>query len=199
MEKYVITINRQFGSLGRPIAKEMAEMLKIEYYDRDIVDKTAQEMKLPVSVVSDNEESAKNRFFSMKFPMGTGTNIVQDRLFDAQQKIILNLADKNSCIIVGRCSDYILRNEKRHISIYIYAPYEQRLKNCIETLGMDERTARKMINEVDRARDSYHIHYAKYFPNDLEHVNVMLDSSLLGITGSASSLVEIVKHKFGLI
>lgn len=199
MEKYVITINRQFGSLGRPIAKEMAEMLKIEYYDRDIVDKTAQEMKLPVSVVSDNEESAKNRFFSMKFPMGTGTNIVQDRLFDAQQKIILNLADKNSCIIVGRCSDYILRNEKRHISIYIYASYEQRLKNCIETLGMDERTARKMINEVDRARDSYHIHYAKYFPNDLEHVNVMLDSSLLGITGSASSLVEIVKHKFGLI
>lgn len=198
MEKYVVTINRQFGSMGRSIAKEMSEILHIEYYDRDIVDETAKKMNLSVSEISGHEEVAKNRFFNMKFPLGTGTTMKQDEVFDAQRKIINRLADRESCIIVGRCSDYILREHKRHINIFIYAPYEERLKNSIESLGMDEKTARKMINEVDRARDSYHMHYAKYFPNDMQHADIMLNSSLLGVTGSAISLAQIVKHKFGI-
>lgn len=193
MDKYVVAINRQFGSMGRQIAREMSELLDIGYYDRDIVEQSAKKMNMPVSVVSDTEEMARNRFFNMKFPLGTGTTVVQDQLFEVQQNIILNIVDRESCIIVGRCSDYILRNHKRHISIFIYASYEQRLKNCIEILNMDERTARKMINEVDRARDSYHMHYAKCIPNDVQYTNIMLDSGLFGVTGSAKSLVEIVK------
>ena len=121
MKKFIITITRQFGSLGRPIAKELAELLHVEYYDRDIVETTAKRMNQRVSVISDAEEAAKSSFFKMRFPLGTEESRIQDEIFDVQQKIITELADKESCIIVGRCSDYVLRNYKNVIHIYIYA------------------------------------------------------------------------------
>lgn len=73
MDKYIVTITRQFGSMGRPIARRMSEILGIEYYDRDIVDATAKKMNLPVSTVSDEEETAKNEFFNFFFPLGIGS------------------------------------------------------------------------------------------------------------------------------
>ena len=118
---YVVTITRQFGSLGRPIAHQLSEKLGIEYYDRDIVETTAKRMNQRVSVISDAEEAAKSSFFKMRFPLGTEESRIQDEIFDVQQKIITELADKESCIIVGRCSDYVLRNYKNVIHIYIYA------------------------------------------------------------------------------
>ncbi|MGN0161939.1 MAG: AAA family ATPase [Lachnospiraceae bacterium] len=198
MEKYVVTITRQFGSLGRPIAKELSHLLNIEYYDRDIVDKTAKNVNLPVSVVSDAEEAAKSSFFSMKFPLGLGTTGMQEQIFQTQRKIILDLASKESCIIVGRCSDFILKDHPNHISVYIHAPYEDRLRNCIENLKMDENEAKKMIHEVDAARDSYHMHYAKYLPSDYKHKDLIINSSLLGVEGTAKYLAQLVLEKFAL-
>ena len=98
---YVVTITRQFGSLGRPIAHQLSEKLGIEYYDRDIVETTAKRMNQRVSVISDAEEAAKSSFFKMRFPLGTEESRIQDEIFDVQQKIITELADKESCIIVG--------------------------------------------------------------------------------------------------
>ena len=90
--RYVITITRQFGSMGRPIAKRMAEMLGIEYYDRDLVDQAAEKLNLPVSVINEVEEKAnslaKNPFFRMASPLGSGTTATQDKIFEAQQNII---------------------------------------------------------------------------------------------------------------
>ena len=111
MEKYVVTITRQFGSLGRPIAKRLSEILQIEYYDRDIVEKTAERMNLPVSVISDQEERSSG-FFRMLFPLGTEAEEKQRRLFQVQSEIISRLAEKGSCIIVGRCADYVLAEER---------------------------------------------------------------------------------------
>ena len=108
---YSVTITRQFGSLGRPIAKCLSEMLEIEYYDRDIVEATAKKMGLPVSLISDAEESAKSAFFQMGYPLGMGTTDTQNEIFNEQVKIIKDIADKESCIIVGRCSDYILQDK----------------------------------------------------------------------------------------
>lgn len=195
MQKYVVTINRQFGSLGRPIARKMSEILNIEYYDRDIVDVVAKEMNLPVSVVSDAEETAKSDFFHMKFPLGNGTTVTQDAIFDAQKKIITNLADKENCIIVGRCSEYILKTHPRKISIFIYAPYEQRLKNCIENLHMTKDTAQKMITDVDKARDAYHMRFTRYLPSSINANDIMINSSFLGIDGTAEYLADYVKQK----
>lgn len=174
-EKYTITIARQFGSLGRPIAEKM---------------------KLPVSVIRDEEESAKTKYFAMKFPMGTGTTIIQEEIFRAQKKVIRELAEKESCIIVGRCADYILRDRKNCLNIFIYAPYEARIKNCTDILHMDYEDAKKTIEDVDKARDAYHKAFAGYLPQDINHSNLLVDSSVLGVAGTADLLVYYVKKVF---
>ena len=123
MAKYYVTIARQFGSLGRPIARELSEMLGIEYYDRDIVEAASQELKLPVSVIhSEEEKSVKSNFLNMLFPLGTDSIDQQDKIFEAQKKIIRDFAEKDSAIFVGRCADYILRDYPNVLNIYIYAP-----------------------------------------------------------------------------
>ena len=94
MNNYTITITREFGSMGRPIARRMSEILGIEYYDRDIVDKTAKKLNQPVSTISDQEEAAKSNFFNMKFPLGNGTTAMQDEIFMTQSKIINELSEK---------------------------------------------------------------------------------------------------------
>ena len=200
MDKYVVTITRQFGSLGRPIAKRMSELLGIEYYDRDIVDQAAQKLKLPVSVINQEEEKATkqtvNPFSRMQFPLRRGTNATQDKIFEAQENIIKFLAEKDNCIIVGRCSDFILSEVERGMHIYIYASYEARLKHCIEDLHMEEAEARRMMKCVDEARDSYHMQYAGYLPDDKRHKDILIDSSLFGVEGTAQFLAEAVKRKF---
>lgn len=201
MEKYVVTITRQFGSLGRPIARKMSELLGVEYYDRDIVDQAAQKLKLPVSLVNEQEEKAvkqvKNPFSRMMFPLGKGTSNTQDEIFEAQENIIKFLAERESCIIVGRCSDFILSDVKNAIHIYIYASYEARLKHCIEDLHMEESEARSMMKSVDEARNSYHMQYAGYLPDDRRHKDILIDSSLFGVDGTAEFLAEAVQKKFG--
>jgi len=195
-EKFVVTITRQFGSLGRPIARMVSENLGIEYYDRDIVEMTSKDLNLPVSAVSDVEESAKSAFFNMNYPLGMGTTSIQDSVFAVQKKIIVDLAERESCIIVGRCADHILEDYKNIIHIFIYAPYEARLKNCVERLNMRPDEAKKMIASVDKARESYHRHYCGYVMSDKEHKHIMIDSSLLGVEGTCDILTEIIRKRF---
>lgn len=194
--RFAVTITREFGSMGRPIAKKAAAILGIECYDRDIVEETAQKMNLPLSVVSKEEESAKTAFFNMKYPLGMGTSEMQDNIFITQQKIINQLVEKESCFIVGRCSDYILKNMENAFHVYIYASFEDKLRNCVELLGMKEEEARKMIVDVDKARASYHKHYAGYGINDIHYKNLMIDSSLIGVDGTAELLADIVRRKY---
>ena len=201
-KKYVITITRQFGSLGRPIAKLMAKELGIEYYDRDIVDEAAKQLKLPASVIDEEEESAKktfkNPFSRMVFPLGGGTSNTQDDIFEAQQNIIRFLAEKNSCIIVGRCSDFMLSEMENVINIFIYALQPDRVDNCVKSMGLEINEAKKMIVAVDEARDSYHMNYAGYLPGDRDHSDILINSSLLGVEGTAQYLAELIKRKFEL-
>ncbi len=198
MAQYTVTITRQFGSLGRPIAKKLAEMLNIEYYDRDIVEETAKNLGLPISVISSEEEEAKTLFFNMMYPLGMDTSGRQDQIFEEQAKIIRSFSEKSSAIIVGRCSDYILRNHKNCIHVFVYASYEARLRNCVDFLRMDAEHAKKMIAKVDKARNSYHKSYAGYLPYDYEHKDIMIDSSMFGIEGTSKVLAEIIRERFHL-
>ena len=197
-ESYVVTIARQFGSMGRPIAKKVSEKLGIEFYDRDIVDWTAKSLNLPVSTVSNEEESAKSAFLNMRYPLGMGTTAMQDSIFATQRDLIVELADKGPCVFVGRCADYVLRDRKNIVNVFIYATYEARLHNCVERLNMKPAEAKKMIQAVDRARESYHKHYCGYSMSDREHKHMLLDSSLLGVEGTCDLLVDVVKRKFSL-
>ena len=123
---------------------------------------------------------------------------MQHDVFNTQREIILNIADKGSCIIVGRCADYILESAKNHLRVYIYASYDQRLKNCVETLKMTEESAKRMIREVDKARDAYHRHYAGYAPADVNYKDILIDSGMLGVEGTAQYLAELVRKRFGI-
>lgn len=198
MEKYVITITRQFGSLGRPIAARLSEILNIEYYDREIVERTARQMGETVAVIGEEEERAKKGFAWMKIPFGFSTTDKQDEIFQKEQKIIEQFAAKQSCIVVGRCSDYVLREYENAIHIYIYAPFEARLKNCVETLKMEKQEAKRTIQAVDKMRDIYHKTYAGFLPSDIEYKNLMIDSSLLGVEGTAEYIARLVRKKFGM-
>ena len=156
MKHYVITISRQFAAMGRSVAQEMSRELGINFYDRDIVEATAARMGLPVSEISYTEDNHSSSYFKSLYPLGTGLLSVQDELFQTQKNIIRDLAEKESCIIVGRCADVVLADRTDVLNIRVFAPYEDRLKNCTQKLGMDERTARKMIDRIDRSREQYH-------------------------------------------
>lgn len=198
MEKqYIITIVREFGSMGRPIARRLSELLGIEFYDRDIVEETARKMNLPVSVISINEENQGSAYSRMRFPLGKSSREKQDEIFRVQSEIIRSLAKRESCVIVGRCSDYIFRDFENRLSICVYAPFEKRIENCVSSLGMDEETAMQMTVEVDKARRKYHKRYANYSPEDIKNKNLLIDSSFFGIEGTARLIAEIAKSKFG--
>ena len=198
MEHYAITINRQFGSLGRPIAQKLANLLSIEFYDRDIVDNACKSTGFSVKEVSDLEENAKTDYLYMRVPLGKVTTTRQNYIFDVQKKFIKKTAEQEDCIIVGRCAEHILEDKERLLRIYIYAPYEQRLKNCTDILKLDHDTALKMIDSVDKARNVYHRKYTGYLPSDMDHVDLMVNSALLGVDGTAEMIAHIAKQKFHL-
>lgn len=198
MDNYVITITRQFGSLGRPIAKKIAENLGIDFYDRDLVEATAKKMSLPISTVSKEEERVSGAFFNMRYPLGMKSREFQDNIYKIQRNIILSMVEEKSCIIVGRCSDAILENYKNALHIYIYAPFEQRLLNCTNTLGMEKSEAVKMITEVDKARVTYHKKYAKFLPDDIEHKDLLINSSILGAEKTAEVITQVIRERFSV-
>ncbi len=193
-----MTIARQFGSLGRPIARQVSETLGVEYYDRDIVELTSERLGLPVATISDAEERARSTFFTMSEPLGSGTTVVQDAIFNAQRRIILELADRGPCIIVGRCADHVLEDRAEVMKVFVYAPYATRLHNCVEHLHLKVSEARELIAAVDKARESYHRHYTGHSMSSKDFKHLMLDSSLLGVDGTGEALVFMIRRRFGL-
>lgn len=195
MKKYVITITRQFGSMGRTIAQKLSEKLNIEFYDRDIVEMTARKTGMAVSTISYLEETA-SRYSFKKFPLGDDDSDKQSEIFQVQKQIILDKADAGNCIIVGRCSDAILADFPNHLHIYIYAPYEKRLENCINYLGMTQEEASKMIRDVDKARAAYHKRYAGFLPDDIQHKDLMINSSYMSFDETADFLAGFIQKRF---
>ncbi|MDD3238773.1 MAG: cytidylate kinase-like family protein [Lachnospira sp.] len=197
-ENYVITISRQFASMGRSIAQQTSQMLGIDFLDRDIVEATASRMGYPVSVISDEEENAKSTFFKRRFPLGSGMASIKDEIFAVQSSIIRDFAAKGPCIIVGRCADSVLRDYNNHLNVYVYAPYEARKKNCTEKLFMDEKTAVRSIQEIDTARENYQRKYCPEIKSIFDEKDIMIDSSAFGVEGTAKILVGIARKKFEL-
>ena len=193
MGNYVVTISRQFASFGRSIAQKMSEELEIEFYDRDIVEATAKRMGQPIPVISNEEENSNSMFFRRKYPLGMGVANMQDEIFNVQANIIRDIAKRESCIIVGRCAGSVLKDYEKVLNIYIYAPYECRLKNCTDVLQMDPKVAKKMIKEIDKARENYRYHYCPEVDNVYDGYDIMIDSSRFGAEKSAKILTGIVK------
>ena len=191
MKPYVITLSRQFASMGRAIAQSMSAELGINFYDRDIVEETAKRLGLSVSYVSKVEETGASFFTNLRYPLGIGLISTQKETFEIQSNIIRDLAQRESCIIVGRCADSVLRDHPRCLNIYVYAPYEIRLANCIREYGMEVSAAKRAIAEVDRARQ-----FSEDVRSVLDHRHVMIDSSRFGVEKTAKILSGIARQVF---
>ena len=119
------------------------------------------------------------------------------RQYDTDKKRYFRLSENETCVIVGRCSDFVLLDRENSMHIYIYAPYQDRLKNSIEALKLSKDAAKKMIRDVDAARDNYQMHYAGYHPYDIRYKDILVNSSLYGVEGTADFLADAVKRRFG--
>lgn len=198
-DKYVITVSREFGSLGRLIAEKTAAALEIEYYDRDLVEFAAREMNVDADAVGVHDEKIYSRFEKMVYPMGADSSPVdQERLFEIQKSIILDLAaNKSPCIIVGRCSDYILRDMPNIMNVFIYSSYDKRIENCINEFRMTFKEAEKMIAKVDKARNTYHRFYTDHSLSDRTGKDLLIDSGIFGVDGSVQIIKKAVECRFG--
>ena len=119
------------------------------------------------------------------------------KVFLAQFDAIKKIAANEPCVIVGRCADYILEDIPNHLNVFVYAPEEARLKNCVENLQMDPQTAKKMMRDVDAARNRYHKAYIPGWQSVFDHKDIMIDSSRFGIDGTAKILADIVRNQWG--
>ena len=196
MSDYVVTISRQFASMGRTIGLLMAENLGIELYDRDIVKEAARRMAMSKDEISHYDEApGKDSFFFRRNKLfDFSVYSMHDNVFETQKNIILDFANKGSCIIVGRCADYILKDKKNVLNIEIYAPFEQRIINCINELYMTEAEAIERIKKVDECRKAYKNKYCKNMDSVFGLSHIMIDSSRFGIEKTVQLLTEIVKN-----
>lgn len=180
--------------MGRTIAQVLSGRLGCTFYDRDIVEQTARRMGLPVSMISDTEEAAHNLFYRRIYPLGMGVKSMQDEIFQIQKNIIQDLASRESCIVVGRCADYVLKDFPNVLNVHIFASVEHRLKNCVEKLEMDPEDARRTIERVDRARARYHRLYGG--GDTFTNSHIMLNSGQFGVAGTVDLLEHIVRSVF---
>ncbi len=196
MKPFAITITRQFGSLGREIGKQLAERLHCSYYDRNVIEQEAakQDESLAPLVALKQVEG----YYKMAYPLGIGSSLKQDKMFQAQSEVLLSHAEKENCVIVGRCADYVLRHQERLLRCYIYAPDENRIANSISSLNITMAEYQPLIDEVDKARAAYYQKYTGYPVDNLELRDLMINSACLGLEGTVDFLVSFAIKKFGL-
>ena len=191
MDKYVITLSRQFASMGRTIAEYMSEELGIEFHDRDIVEMAAKRMGVTVAEIGEKEETPGGVFGKARYPLGIVS--MTREIFEVESSIIRDFALSGSCIIVGRCADYVLRDIPECLNIYVYASQQQRLKNCVELLEMKEADAKRLLPQVDKARALYRFRYCEDYKNEFDGRNIMIDSGKYGPEKTAKILCGMVR------
>ena len=194
-KKYLITISRQFASMGRTIARALSQELGIDFLDRDIVEETAKRMNLPISKISDSEESSRKRLFSLE-AFGLSPQPLEDEIFEVQRNIILDYANKQSGIIVGRCAESILRDYENKLSVRLYASFEDRLDNCINKLQMEPKTAPKVIKKADESRELYRKRYCRDIDTAYAYHDIMINTGTFGVEGTVKLIAGIARERF---
>lgn len=164
MKKHVIALGRQFGSGGREIGRKLSESLGLAYYDRELLKLAAERAEVGEELFADKDEKAGNPWLFKAFYQG-GPKVKQgqsaeDVLFQMQSEIIRELAEKEDCIIVGRCADLVLTGQDVDcLSLFICAPFEWRVHHRMELENLDEKAARALVEKTDAQREKYYTHY----------------------------------------
>ena len=187
MENYVITVSRMFGSRGHEIAARLGELLQIPVYDRSSVEALVPDPGSLQNAGTEGEHSgraeetgaAPQSFMARLFRRDTRDHAAEEAqaMFNAQAEVIRGLAEEGSCIILGRCGDQIFHGKKRCLNVFLFAPDEVRIRNCMEMLHTDETYARTLIAEVTGRQ-------------------LLLDSSVFGVEESARILASAARYLF---
>ena len=200
MEKKIITISREFGSGGRTIGRKIAEELGIPFYDKELVDQIALESGFaPKFVEEHGEHSPSGSLFSYAFaPQGipgimNGLSTA-DFLWNIQCNVILQLADKGPCVIVGRNADYILKDRSDALHVYVFADMPYRAERIVRLYGDSEKTPEQRLAEKDKRRRVNYQHYTGRTWGQAQNYDICLDTGVLGIEQCKDIVVNIVKN-----
>ena len=194
-KRVVVTISREFGAEGHEIGKVLADRLGIPLYDKDILGRAAKEKGITQTSLQDADEKVSERFFEPYLLLSMGINNKNDQLFAVEEQIIRDVAAIRSCVIVGRLSDFLLRNEPDVIKVLVFAPLEFRVANIKDKYGMTESAAKKMVSRMDMARKNYCAYYSNGKWRQDSGKDILLNRESLGIQGCADILEAAVKAK----
>ena len=189
----VITIAREYGSGGRYVGRLIADKLGIKFYDKDFIEKLAQETGLSEEYIEANEQKmSKFSNFNNGYYIGLNNS---DDLFLKESELIKELADKESSVIIGRCADFILKDRKDVLKVFIYSNMEDKVKRATEIYGFDKIKSEKEIKRIDKLRSNHYKHYTEKEWKDYSNYDICINSDKLGVEKSAELICEMVKEK----
>ncbi|MBQ9070580.1 MAG: cytidylate kinase-like family protein [Clostridia bacterium] len=203
-KKIIITIARQYGSGGREIGEKVAELLNIPLFDKQLIADAASKGNLNEEVLRKTDETAAN---SLLYTLAMGSNVVgttmhfgykmpiNDKLFILQSEVIKEYAQRGSCVIIGRCSDYVLREEENVFRIFIYGDLEHR-KERVKERHPEIKSSQiiDVINKTDRRRASYYNFYTGNKWGKYDNYDIAINSSTLGINGTAEMIANCARQ-----
>lgn len=198
MEEYkypIITISRQYAALGRTVAKGLEERFGIKFYDRDFVKKTAEKSGFSEEDIRKEGEamSRASKFMNSLLNNAAPYPSSYDKIFEAEKAVILELAQKQPCIIIGRCANYILREAGiPSFDVYLHADIEDRVQRAEELHENEDMEIRRYIEKVDSLRNTYYKKYTGWNMGDSEHYTMTLDTGTLGAKASVNLIAEAV-------
>lgn len=192
MKNRIITISREFGSGGRTIGKKVAEELGISCYDSELIQKIAKESGFDEHYIQDAGEYASSGSFLATLSNRAFGPTNEDYLWEIQYRIITDLAEKESCVIVGRCADYILRDKADCLKVFIHADMEFRAKRIVQEYGERDISAEQRLKEKDKRRAAYHRFYTDMKWGHAQNYDITLNSGTLGI----DRCIKIIKELY---
>ncbi len=197
--KNIITVSREFGSGGRTIAHKVAESLGIPYYDKELVKKVAEETGFHESFVEVEGEYANSKS-SLAFALSSqsshgalGGMSIKDFLWIAQTKVVLELAEKGPCVIVGRCADYILHDRDDVLNVFVHSDMKSRAERIVRLYGESENSPEKRLEDKDKKRKVYYKHFTGHDWGAVKNYHLSLDSGTLGIDKCVELILEAAK------
>lgn len=203
-KKLIITIARQYGSGGREIGERVAEILDIPMYDKELIKDAAAKGSLNEEVLRTTDESAAN---SLLYTLAMGSNVLgatmqfgykmplNDKLFILQSEVIREYAAAGSCVIIGRCADYVLRDEENVLKIFIYSDIETREKRIRERYpDIKSSQVLDVINKTDKRRASYYNFYTGNKWGKYDNYDLAINAATFGIEKTAELIADFAKH-----
>lgn len=191
---FVITISREFGSGGHEIGQLVARKLGISFYDKDLIKRTSEKSGFTEEYVSSHEQKLANSLlhslYEQNYAYADEKMPPADTLFLVQTKIIREIAFEESCVIVGRCADFILKDHPLCFRIFIYASYDSRKKQIMQRLNVNTSDAEKMISEIDHERENYCRYYTGKHWREMNRYDLAVNSSLFDYQSIAQIIAE---------